>query len=966
MLNALTLWEQLAWSLATSYLLLDVLNRCTFFSLCALAGLILYFLSLRLKWKWNLPSWWGESSSQVPDIVDTSSSTEETVEENGVHNDSTVTSIVKLTDLLSTLSGTSSNPEKAIPFENALFEGKVLFMLKDDDALHWQHLFSGRRRLFWIQIQGRFRIVPISTVFVGGEVQDRMQLGLWTRQLCRAILSLLKTLLPGLHSSLGDATGNERPHISFPLYNSMEEFIVTPGGETPPQLGQDGFGESDADRKERRKGYSKQHPYVFNTTDTYSFQFHNYFLNFIQWSVVNLPGLSDFSLTSVWKNMPLRIVAYQVDPENESSNSSLHECAKNQYFFNFELSHRRFAPSCRKSTTKQSDKKPRRATAAHIEQLRIAGAATALDSITFSIPYWLHYYCPLSSEARIGYVFHAVETSRETGSKILGRFTILQSVVTASAPVLSTMSGKIKYKMKKGRWSKIESQKRFIEKALHAAQSEGGEEIKANIYGLFYPRGNNTRPSGESEVEYTRPQNCLHEVFFTTFGSQSPRELKISTDGYDYPTTTIYQGEVLRLCWQSHLSQEWIVVGKTSLNFFTPRSKSPILVIPMKDVTEISSKGKDDEFWLSPFFDVPGVTFVQVTTCYKVFTFAVPSQEEADQILTLNPAGRERVQKLITIPFSQTLEKNQEQWTDFIEPSYKYKDFRRILNARGVESARSPCQEKISSKVLQDPCRLLSQLLGRTLSVDITTTGTSTVLDILKTSSLLTLVSLESLCTDEHRLAFFLNLFHMIIMHARLLRILPTTKFLWSKFFNEVSYEVGPHVFSLAEIEHCVLRSQMHAPRLPYASLLLPSFSTGDLRKVYVLHSSDFRINLALNWTSKSCMDSIIVFHPDNVNKQMNDACRHLIHERVQVDLQKVMIALPKICDWYRKDFGKNAVDIVQKLLPFLREENHDVVSHYMHDSKMLRIKYIPFDYTFHANIKECPPNPLLVINEEL
>jgi hypothetical protein len=60
----------------------------------------------------------------------------------------------------------------------------------------------------------------------------------------------------------------------------------------------------------------------------------------------------------------------------------------------------------------------------------------------------------------------------------------------------------------------------------------------------------------------------------------------------------------------------------------------------------------------------------------------------------------------------------------------------------------------------------------------------------------------------------FLNLYHCMLLHAYMVVGLPNSLFKWSNFFRHCSYEAFGDIFSLAELEHCIMRAG--------TSLLLP------------------------------------------------------------------------------------------------------------------------------------------------
>ncbi|KAF0703526.1 hypothetical protein AaE_015330 [Aphanomyces astaci] len=238
------------------------------------------------------------------------------------------------------------NSDAPIRFENELFSGQILFLLKTDPMpSKWSHLFAGRRRSFWIQLQGRFKQPPVGQVYIGGEVPRKMHLGLITRSFCGILLGVLNLLVVCLYYSLGlsspddvsHASDEELGHICFPLHSSVDEFVCTPSGQVPPSLGVESFGESAAARAERK---ASKDLYKYNTQDTYTFSFFSFYIDFVTWKLVHVPGLPTINLERFWDSMPLRIVSYSVAAEmgtGEHHKKPTHTQADKEYYMSVEL-----------------------------------------------------------------------------------------------------------------------------------------------------------------------------------------------------------------------------------------------------------------------------------------------------------------------------------------------------------------------------------------------------------------------------------------------------------------------------------------------------------------------------------------------------------------------------------------------------------------------------------------------------
>ena len=130
-----------------------------------------------------------------------------------------------------------------------------------------------RRRLFW---EGRNRELnldghrPRGVVYIGGEITERMQLGLVAKGLANLALKFVKARTAFLHHSYGDKEDRQLAHIVMPLWSSVDRLVVTPQGGTPPPLGEGALPEPDAERLVRRASSDAGE---WETDATYSFSF---------------------------------------------------------------------------------------------------------------------------------------------------------------------------------------------------------------------------------------------------------------------------------------------------------------------------------------------------------------------------------------------------------------------------------------------------------------------------------------------------------------------------------------------------------------------------------------------------------------------------------------------------------------------------------------------------------------------
>lgn len=236
------------------------------------------------------------------------------------------------------------NGKEPIAFENDFFQGQLLFLVRDSTLsskkqpamkTNWSHLFNGRKRALWVQVQGRFKRLPPSdaTLFLAVEVASRLTLGFWTRKLVEVLVSIMKKLAKHAHVSFGDelSAGNdeqdgetELPHAAFPLYQTVDEFVETPitNGEAssssvtrlPPMLGIENFGESQQQKERRMRASGTDEKKEFALDRVYTFQFYTMYADLAQWQITNLPGMPEIPLKKLTGDQPIRFSAYTVTP----------------------------------------------------------------------------------------------------------------------------------------------------------------------------------------------------------------------------------------------------------------------------------------------------------------------------------------------------------------------------------------------------------------------------------------------------------------------------------------------------------------------------------------------------------------------------------------------------------------------------------------------------------------------------
>ena len=174
---------------------------------------------------------------------------------------------------------------------------------------------------------------------MGGELYQRMKLGVVTKTLASFILKICIKLITNLRFSFGEdpvPDGKyERAHVAFPLYQAMDRVVVTPEGETPPPLGRE-LPETNEQRNIRRSGKSAE--IKFEVGPTYSFSFHSMYMDFARWKICNVPGYKTLDMKAFISTQSIYIVVYEIN-KNLSSAQAPHYVCDRKYYSTLELTH---------------------------------------------------------------------------------------------------------------------------------------------------------------------------------------------------------------------------------------------------------------------------------------------------------------------------------------------------------------------------------------------------------------------------------------------------------------------------------------------------------------------------------------------------------------------------------------------------------------------------------------------------
>jgi hypothetical protein len=188
-------------------------------------------------------------------------------------------------------------------------------------------------------------------------------------------------------------------------------------------------------------------------------------------------------------------------------------------------------------------------------------------------------------------------------------------------------------------------------------------------------------------------------------------------------------------------------------------------------------------------------------------------------------------------------------------------------------------------------------------------------------------------------LAFWLNLYNALLIHAALSAGIRRNMMEAPHLFQRLGYQVAHLHFSLDAIEHGILRENRGHP----LRLGLPQLMLWDPRHALVLRPMDLRIHFALNCGAASC-PVIRPYDPAQLDPQLNAAARSfLLSNALRIAEPPAKgVLMSRIFLWYARDFGLRPRAQFERALSFLPpDDTHDLLA-----ASSLGLRYAPYDWS--------------------
>ncbi|KAG1334424.1 hypothetical protein COCNU_03G005430 [Cocos nucifera] len=204
--------------------------------------------------------------------------------------------------------------------------------------------------------------------------------------------------------------------------------------------------------------------------------------------------------------------------------------------------------------------------------------------------------------------------------------------------------------------------------------------------------------------------------------------------------------------------------------------------------------------------------------------------------------------------------------------------------------------------------------------------------------------------SHNEKLAFWINLYNALIMHAYLAYGVPRSDIKLFSLMQKVSYTIGGQSFSAADIEFVILKMKPPAYRPQLALILaLHKFKISEEHRKYSINSPEPLAVFALSCGMYSS-PAVRIFTADNVHAELQESMREYIRASIGLS-DKGKLLVPKLLHCFAKGVVEDSL-LVDWICRYLTPDQVTVVrdSASQRKQRLLGVRsfsLIPFDSRF-------------------
>eukprot|EP00606_Chrysophyceae_sp_TOSAG23-5_P001196 GSChrysophyteH2.ASY1.ANO1.1381.1 assembled CDS len=878
---------------------------------------------------------------------------------------------------------------KMIPFETDLFKGVAFFTHKHASMDEkYQCFYDTKKKVTYeVQVQGKFKRLPRGELVCGAETCEKMELGFMTRTFCNMTLKFAGTIVDDLHYSFGEdlaKSDHEFPHLVGPLFPTLDKIIESKPGDPLPEMGRP-FLEDPEYRKKRLKWKSSYNANI-NLDYTYSFSVNTANIDIVAWQFVNIPMVNNIDLSSIFGDSPMRLICYEI-PDDVVKAYKTHPQKYLKYVFNIKLTRNdpnNPAPAesdaeidgsdmdleeNETDDTEEEQEEEKMSSNQYLSFDDVSGGGGVHKGFMKNLFSGLAKNVPMPSLIDIpdtagDYLLPSFENENQDA---LNYCPAIMEVFDCKKKDMNIMyllpytdnSGGSKEGKAGGRPPKTQLLRlRSYEEVAKKLTMEPIPKLHKNKIMVTIEKKRRqivesyrcaTKTSIFSVAALLGDENEA-DAQFLTHNAKSFKLLSLNRPNKQHAKRDLeklWAGSVALALGNRHWIEYYLIITPEGAGISLHQGNKEMW-IPLSSMVRARAM-KSSEV---PFH---GFSFLLLETLRKVYYLMVKDEQVLAAVLAaLSALGVteqvtvDRTLGLIDDVFPQLIFKSRmETWKLTKRRLY---NCRRLLFSTADVPPPNELVESLLSKALNlaDAWTMRSALdrdRGQENDVELIVQW----MDFLDELGGLQVLNLQIL-NESERAAFFLNLYHVMVIHGALVLFPPQTSSNWQPFFHDVAYLVSFNVISIAEIEHNILRSSMSSmPRLALGldrSRVAPRSSFPGL----ALTHRDFRFHFCMNTGSISMPGKVCIYHAHTLDAQLDEMTALAVSSAVQVDARKRVVTLPIVCSWYPADFvarGMPAapVDCIRALTAYCNNMNREQLSELLLSGMKPHIKYKPFTF---------------------
>ncbi|KAF7829895.1 electron carrier/protein disulfide oxidoreductase [Senna tora] len=211
----------------------------------------------------------------------------------------------------------------------------------------------------------------------------------------------------------------------------------------------------------------------------------------------------------------------------------------------------------------------------------------------------------------------------------------------------------------------------------------------------------------------------------------------------------------------------------------------------------------------------------------------------------------------------------------------------------------------------------------------------------------------------EEKLAFFINLYNMMAIHAILVWGHPSGALDRRKMFGSFKYVIGGYTYSLSSIQNGILRGNQ---RPPYN--LMKPFGAGDKRSRVALPYPEPLIHFALVSGTRSG-PALRCYSARNIDGELMEAARQFLRNGgLTVYLNAKVAYASMILKWFSVDFGNEEVEVLKHVSNYLNPADSTVLLDLLATSE-LKVVLVPENANNGADTLKGNSIPTMNLNME-